>query len=152
MANLNKVFLIGNLTRDPELRFLQSGTAVCEFGLAVNRTWSGANGEKREEVCFVDIVVWAKQAELCAEYLKKGRQTLVEGRLEFDQWQTPEGQKRSRLRVVADRVTFLDFRGGERGERRPGPGQPESGAGPSEGPPEMNIEPTPMGSGDPTPF
>lgn len=146
MASLNKVFLIGNLTRDPELKYLPSGTAVCEFGMAMNRQWSGQNGEKKEDTCFVDIVVWAKQAESCAEYLKKGRTTFVEGRLEFDQWQTPEGQKRSKLRVVAERVQFLDF--GDRGSRR-GAAPQGSGEPPMS---EPTIEPTPSGAGGDTPF
>lgn len=157
MANLNRVLLIGNLTRDPELRYLQSGTAVCEFGLAINRTWNAQNGERKEEVCFVDIVVWAKQAETCAEYLKKGRQAFIEGRLEFDQWQTPEGQKRSKLKVVAERVQFLDSRGGGGGgggERR-GPGaQGTPAQGANEAPvQDPGIEaPPPGGGGEEVPF
>ncbi|MHC5059087.1 MAG: single-stranded DNA-binding protein, partial [Planctomycetota bacterium] len=98
MANLNKVLLIGNLTRDPELRYTPQGAAVCEFTLAINRQWTSKQGERREEACFVDIVCWARTAETCAEYLKKGRQAFVEGRLTLDRWETPDGQKRSKLR------------------------------------------------------
>jgi single-strand DNA-binding protein len=117
MANLNKVFLIGNLTRDPELRYIPSGTAVANFGLATNRVYTTQDGERKEEVCFVEIVTWAKTAENCANYLSKGRPVFIEGRLQYDSWETEDGQKRSRLKVVADRVQFL---GGRREEGAPG--------------------------------
>jgi len=110
MSSLNKVFLLGNLTREPELRYTPGGSAVGEFGLAVNRKFND-----KEEVCFVDIVVWGKQAETCHRYLEKGVSVLIEGRLQLDQWQDKEsGAKRSRLRVVAERVQFLG-RGGNAG-------------------------------------
>jgi len=112
MASLNKVFLIGNLTRDPELRYTPSGTAVNKFGLAINRIYT-QDGEKKEDTCFVEIVTWGKTAENCQNYLSKGRPILVEGRLQFSSWETPEGQKRSKLEVVAERVQFL---GGPRSE------------------------------------
>ncbi len=119
MADFNKVILLGRLTRDPELRYTPAGSPVCNFDLAVNRSYTTQAGERRDEVCFVTIVVWGKQGETCAEYLKKGRQTLIEGRLSQRSWETPEGQKRSKHEVVADRVQFLDA--------RPAPG----GAGPA---------------------
>ena len=107
MASLNKVFLLGNLTRDPDLRYTPSGAAVCEFGLAISRRFS-ANGADQDEVCFVDIVVWSKQAENCKQYLAKGSPALIEGRLQFDQWEDRNGGgKRSRLRVLAERVQFV---------------------------------------------
>ena len=107
MASLNKVFLLGNLTRDPDLRYTPSGAAVCEFGLAVSRRFT-ANGADQEEVCFVDIIVWSKQAENCKQYLAKGSPALIEGRLQFDQWEDRNGGgKRSRLRVLAERVQFV---------------------------------------------
>jgi single-strand DNA-binding protein len=107
MASLNKVILLGNLTREPELRYTPGGAAVCEFGLAMNRRFV-ANGQDKEETCFVDIVVWGKQAESCGRFLEKGAQTLVEGRLQLDQWEDRDsGSKRSRLRVVAERVQFM---------------------------------------------
>ena len=107
MASLNKVFLVGNLTRLPNLRYTPGGSAVCELGLAVNRKFV-ANGQEKEETCFVDIVVWGKQAELCNRFLDKGSAALVEGRLQLDQWEDKESNaKRSRLRVVAERVQFL---------------------------------------------
>jgi len=107
---LNKVFLMGNLTREPELRYTPGGAAVCEFGIAINRTYT-ANNQTREEVCFVDIVVWGKSGELCQRYLNKGSQALIEGRLQYDQWEDKTtGRRSSRLRVVADNVQFVGAR------------------------------------------
>ena len=107
MAALNKVMLIGNLTRNPELRFTPSGSAVTDFTLAVNRTYT-SNGEKKEEVCFVDIVAWGKQAETISKYLQKGSPMYLEGRLQLDRWEDKEsGQKRSKMRVVAENFQFL---------------------------------------------
>ena len=120
MASLNKVFLVGNLTRDPELRRTPGGAAVCNFGLAVNRRYTTARGEDREEVCFVDVEAWGKWAEACKNYLAKGAPVLIEGRLRYDQWEDREtGQKRSRLSVTAERGQFL--------------GAPSSGRGPGYG-------------------
>ena len=107
MASFNKVLLMGNLTREPELRYTPNGSAVCEFGMAINRTYT-SNNEKKEEVCFVDINVWGKQAETCSRYLQKGSPLFVEGRLQLDQWNDKEtGKSRSKLRVVAERTQFL---------------------------------------------
>lgn len=112
MASMNKVFLLGNLTRDPELRYTPGGAAVCEFGIAVNRKFT-VNNQEREETCFVDIVVWGKQAETTSRYLGKGAPALIEGRLQLDQWEDKDsGSKRSRLRVVAERVQFMSRGGG----------------------------------------
>ena len=103
MANLNRVLLIGNLTRDPEVRYTPKGTAVAEIGLAVNRIYSGEDGEKKEETTFVDVTLWARQAEIAGQYLKKGRPVFIEGRLQLDTWDDKQtGQKRSRLRVVSE--------------------------------------------------
>ena len=121
MANLNKVFLIGNLTRDPELRYTPSGTAVADFGLAVNRQWKAQNGEKKEEVCFVDCQAWARGAELISEYCKKGAPLFVEGRLKLDSWEGKDGQKRSKMVIVVENSQFLGAPTGpkaRRGERR----------------------------------
>lgn len=107
MADLNKVFLMGRLARDPELRYIPSGTAVATFTLATNRSYTMASGEKREESCFVRVVAWARAAELCGEYLSKGSPVFVEGRLQSRSWETPEGQKRSTLEVVAQNIQFL---------------------------------------------
>jgi single-strand DNA-binding protein len=107
MTGFNRVVLIGNLTRDPQLRQIPSGTSVAELGLATNERYRNREGELAESTCFVDVVAWGKQAETCNQYLTKGAPVLVEGRLQFDQWLTPEGQKRSKLRVKADRIRFM---------------------------------------------
>ena len=108
MAYLNKVFLIGNLTRDPELRVTPKGTAICSFGLAVNRQFRDESGNSRDETTFVDIEAWGKQGELVSKYLVKGNPCMVEGRLRFDSWEDKtSGQKRSKLKVVLDNVQFL---------------------------------------------
>lgn len=118
MASLNKVFLIGNLTRDPEVRVTPKGTSICQFGLAVNRQFKDGNGEAREEVTFIDIEAWAKQGELVAKYLSKGSQCMIEGRLKLDQWEDKDsGQKRSRLKVVLDNVQFLGSKEKTRSEK-----------------------------------
>jgi len=106
MASLNKVLMIGNLTRDPELRYVPSGAPVATFGLAANRTFVTQHGEKKDEVCFVRVVVFGKQAESCSQYLTKGRPVFVEGRLQYRAWEQ-DGQKRNSLDIVAERVQFL---------------------------------------------
>jgi single-strand DNA-binding protein len=113
MAYLNKVFLIGNLTRDPELRYTPSGTAVADLPLAVNRRFTTASGEKKEETCFVDVTLWARQAEVASQYLKKGRPVFVEGRLHLDRWENSDGQKRSKLKIVGQNFQFLGGSGGK---------------------------------------
>ena len=107
MASLNKVFLIGNLTRAPELRYTPSGTAVSDLRLAVNRSYSTQGGERREETCFLTVVVWGKQAESSAQYLDKGSPVHVEGRLQTRDWETKDGQRRNVVEVVAERLQFL---------------------------------------------
>jgi single-strand DNA-binding protein len=121
MMSLNKVLLIGNLTRAPELRYTPSGTAVADLRMAVNRNYSTQSGEKREETCFLTVVVWGKQAESCGEYLDKGSQIFVEGRLQTRDWESKDGQKRSATEVVAERVQFMS--------RTKGAGGPGGGAG-----------------------
>jgi single-strand DNA-binding protein len=124
MASLNKVFLIGNLTRDPELRVTPKGTAICQFGLAVNRQFKDESGQSRDETTFVDIEAWGKQGELVSKYLTKGSPAMVEGRLKFDQWEDKTTQqKRSKLKVVLENVQFLSSRGGAGGA--PGAGADE---------------------------
>jgi len=113
MASLNKVFLIGNLVRPPELRYTPSGTAVADMRIAVNRSFTTQGGEKRDDTCFLTVVVWGKQAEACGEYLDKGRPIMVEGRLQTREWETKDGQKRNVVEVVAERVQFLGARGKE---------------------------------------
>ena len=107
MANLNKVFLIGNLTRAPELRYTPTGTAVADLRIAVGRKYTTQSGEKREDTCFLTVIVWAKQAESCGEYLDKGSPIMVEGRLQTRDWETKDGQKRNVVEVVAERVQFM---------------------------------------------
>lgn len=115
MANLNKVLLIGRLTRDPETRSLPSGASVVSFGLAVNRVYNRREtGEKVEETCFVDVDAWGRTGETIARYMKKGRQIFIEGRLKFDSWER-DGQRRSKLSVVAENFQFIDGNGGEGG-------------------------------------
>ena len=111
-ASFNKVLLMGNLTRDPELRYTPGGQAVATFTIAVNRTYNSQQGEKKEEVSFVRIVVWARRAEVCNEYLKKGSGVFVEGRLQSRSWEAQDGSKRSTMEVIANNVQFLSNRGG----------------------------------------
>lgn len=110
MTSMNKVFLAGNLTADPELRQTNGGTAVGTLRLAVNEKYKTKSGEEKEDVCFVDVVVWGRQAEMCGDRLGKGATVLVEGRLELSQWDTKDGEKRSKVRVRASRVQFMDSR------------------------------------------
>lgn len=126
MASVNKVILIGNLGRDPEIRFTPGGQAVANFTLATTDTWNDKAGQKQERTEWHRIVVWGKLAELCGEYLKKGRQTYIEGRLQTREWQDKEGQKRTTTEVVASQVVFL---GGGRGEGGGGGGGYGSGGG-----------------------
>ena len=113
MPNFNKVILAGNITRDPELRYTPKGTAVAKIGMAINRTWKDESGQQKEEVTFVDVDAFGRQAEVISQYLKKGRPILVEGRLKLDQWDDKQtNQKRSRLGVVLESFQFLDSGGG----------------------------------------
>src|SRR5574341_2033031 len=107
MASVNRVIVMGNLTRDPELRYTPGGAAVTSFGLGINRRFRDNAGAQKDEVTFVEIVTWGKQAEVCSEYLAKGRLVLIEGRLRQERWESREGEARSALKVVADRVQFL---------------------------------------------
>jgi single-strand DNA-binding protein len=126
MPNANKVILIGNLTRDPELRYTPQGSAVAEFAIAVNRKWKNKQtGQMQEEVDFIDIVAWGKTGEICAEYLKKGRPVYIEGRLKQDRWETPEGKKMSKIKVVIEDVQFLGPKEAKQGEAPPETTSPE---------------------------
>jgi single-strand DNA-binding protein len=117
MANLNKVMLIGNLTRDPELKYTPGNQAVCEVGLAVNRKYRTKDGEDREETTFVDCEAWGKQAEVIKQYMTKGKPIFIEGRLKLDTWEDKDGGKRSKMRVVIENFQFLGSAGGGGGER-----------------------------------
>ena len=113
MANLNKVMLIGNVTRDPEIKYTPKGSAVTDLGIAVNRVYTPEGGEKREETTFVDVTLWGRQAEIAGEYCKKGRSIYIEGRLQLDSWEDKtSGQKRSKLRVVGENFQLLGPRPG----------------------------------------
>ncbi len=137
MASLNKVMLIGNLTRDPEIKYTPKGTAIADIGLAVNRTYTTDGGEKREEVTFIDVTLWGRTAEIVGEYCKKGRPIFIEGRLQLDTWDDKQtGQKRSKLKVVADNIQLLGGREGGAGGGGGGGGEYESrGGGGGEGRP-----------------
>ena len=121
MANLNKVLLMGNLTRDPELRTLPSGMAVCNFGMAINRNFTDREGNRREETTFVDVESFGKQAETISRYMNKGRGIFVEGRLKLDQWEK-DGEKRSKMRVVLENFQFVGGRSEDDGRAAPGGG------------------------------
>jgi single-strand DNA-binding protein len=121
MASYNRVVLVGNLTRDLDLRYVGNNTAVCELGLAVNERRKAANGEWVEETTFVDVTLWGRTAEIASEYLSKGSNVLIEGRLKLDTWEK-DGQKRSKLRVVGERMVMLGGRGGEGGRPTGGGG------------------------------
>lgn len=120
MPSMNVVFLMGNLTRDPELRYTPGGQAVCTLGLAVNNKFTGKDGETREEALFVDVNVWAKTAENCVKYLSKGSPILVEGRLKFRTWEGPDGSKRSKIDVTAFNVQFLSSGKGQGAKKEEG--------------------------------
>ena len=107
MASFNKVLLMGRLTRDPELRYTPSNTPVTDFGFAMREVFKNKAGETVEQTCFVDVVVWGRQAETANEFLKKGSPAFIEGKLQFEQWETQQGEKRNKLKVRADRVQFL---------------------------------------------
>ena len=131
MASFNRVILAGNLTKDPELRYTPKGTAIASIRLAVNRTWKSESGETKEEVSFVDVDAWGRQAEVIAQYVKKGRPLLIEGRLKQDTWEDKNThQKLSKLKVVLEGFTFIDPRGG--GEGAPS-GRPAAAAAPAPG-------------------
>jgi single-strand DNA-binding protein len=151
MASFNKVILVGNLTRDPELRYTPKGTAIAKIGLAVNRNWTSESGEKKEEVTFVDVDVFGRTAENVGQYMRKGRPILIEGRLRLDQWDDKQtGQKRSRLGVVAETVQFLGSPGGgdggggaaaPRGPRPTAPSGPANESAEGDVPPESDDVP-----------
>ena len=160
------MILAGNLTRDPQLSYLPSNTAVCEFGLATSRKWKGQDGSQRESTCFVDCRLYGRGAEIFNQYMSKGRPVLVDGRLDFEQWETPEGQKRSKHRVTVENFQFLGGRGAEGGGGgaaaggggggggyRSGGPPAAGGPGPGDGaPPPTDDIPPPAQGPDETPF
>ncbi len=151
MASFNRVILMGNLTRDPRLSYTPNNTAVCEFGLAVNRRFRDRDGNQRDEVCYVDLSAFGRSGETINQYMSKGRAILVEGRLKFDSWTSQEGQKRNKLSVVVENFTFIGGRGedggggggggGERGNFEPAgrsadASPPSDYGSPDDGPPQ----------------
>ena len=159
MASYNKVMLIGNLTRDPEIKYTPKGTAIADIGLAVNRTYTTDGGEKREEVTFIDVTLWGRVAEIVGEYCKKGRPLFVEGRLQLDTWDDKAtGQKRSKLKVVGENIQLLGSReggGGGGGGGEQSEGRPSTSASPSRrpaAPPPKPADPDLDGPEDDIPF
>ncbi|HIE98573.1 MAG TPA: single-stranded DNA-binding protein [Planctomycetes bacterium] len=165
MASFNKVILVGNLTRDPEVRYTTGGTAVTEVSLAVNRQWTDrSTNERKEETTFVEVTLWGRTAEIAGEYLSKGRPCLIEGRLQLDQWEDKEtGKKRSKLKVVGDTLQLLGSRGdggggGGGGSTRPASGdvsqsQPAAESVPSRAPDQAFYDDAPKApSDDEVPF
>jgi single-strand DNA-binding protein len=167
MASHNRVILLGNLTRDPEIRYLPSGMAVCDAGVAVNDKRKNANGEWVEEVTFVDVTVWGRTAEVMSEYLSKGSPVFIEGRLKLDSWEAQDGQKRSKLKVVCEKMQMVGARGqgaqgGQGGQGGPGGGARPAAARPAQpnnaysqaAPPDEMYEAPPAESsgGDDIPF
>ena len=151
MASFNKVILAGHLTRDPELRYTPKGTAVAKIGLAVNRVWTTETGEKKEEVSFIDIEAWGRQGEVIAQYMKKGRPLLIEGRLKLDTWEDKNTkQKQSKLKVVLEGFSFIDSKGGEAAGVAPAPTRAASG--PNAAPPAEPVEGDGPPEGDDVPF
>jgi len=139
MASFNKVILVGNLTRDPELRYTPKGTAIAKIGIAVNRVWTNEAGEKKEEVTFVDVDIFGRTAENVGQYMRKGRPILIEGRLRLDQWDDKQtGQKKSKLGVVAETVQFLGSANG-----------PGEGGGEGRAPSRPAARPAPAASAPP---
>jgi single-strand DNA-binding protein len=171
MSSFNRVILMGNLTRDPQLKYLPSNTAVCEFGLAVNHRWRDKDGNQREEVCFVDVSAFGRQGETINQYMTKGRPILIEGRLKYDTWTAQDGTKRSKHNVIVENFTFVGSRtdgggggGGGGAERAPaerpparvperGPSQSEPSSGYGGGPSESyDAGESRPPSGDDIPF
>ncbi|UCE58589.1 MAG: single-stranded DNA-binding protein [Phycisphaerales bacterium] len=132
MSSYNRIVLMGNLTRDPQLSYTPNNTAVCKFGIATNRKWKDRDGNMREDVCFVDCTVFGRGGETFNQYMSKGRSVLIEGRLEFSQWTTPEGDKRSRHGVLVDSFTFVG--GGRGGDASGQPVAANAGGAPNDTP------------------
>ncbi len=144
MASFNKVILMGNLTRDPQLRYLPSNMAVCDFGLAVNRRWRDKDGNQKEEVCFVDVAAFGRQGETINQYMAKGRSILIEGHLRLESWTGQDGQKRSKHSVTVENFTFV----GSRGDA-PGGGAPADRGAPERAPVERSRGGAPAGGYEP---
>lgn len=158
MSSFNKVILMGNLTRDPDIKYTPKGTAICDIGLAINRTYSTDSGEKREEVTFVDVTLWGRVAEIIGEYCKKGRPLFVEGRLQLDTWDDKQsGQKRSKLKIIGENIQLLGGRDSDerspaqRDTERP-PARQQQRSQPPAGRPAPQRDPDLDMDGEPIPF
>ncbi len=149
MASYNRIILVGNLTRDPELSYTPSNTPICKFGIATNRKWRDQDGNTREEVCFVDCTLFGKGGEVFNQYMSKGRSVLVEGRLTLDRWTTPEGDKRSKHQVFVENFTFLGGRRDEGAPRPAAPGAEGAPAGAEPSAPDYDVPPPPPEDGIP---
>lgn len=144
MASFNKVLLLGNLTRDPEVRYTPKGSAVCDLGIALNRVYTTDSGEKREEVTFVDVTLWGRTAEVAGEYLKKGRPIFIEGRLQLDSWDDKQtGQKRSKLKVIGESMHLLGGRAGGGAPAEAGEGEDRQSSGRTTPPPKPSTAAAP---------
>jgi len=153
MASFNKVILVGNLTRDPELRYTPKGTAIAKIGIAVNRVWTNEAGEKKEEVTFVDVDIFGRTAENVGQYMRKGRPILIEGRLRLDQWDDKQtGQKKSKLGVVAETVQFLGSANGGGGGEGGAPSRPSRPAPAASAPPAEPADSDGPAESDDVPF
>lgn len=147
MASYNRVILLGNCTRDPEIKYTPKGTAVTDLGLAVNRTYTTDGGEKREDTTFVDVTLWGRTAEIAGEYVKKGRPVMIEGRLQLESWEDKQsGQKRSKLKVVGENLQLLGSREGGAG----GAGSRPAAARPASNPPSNPSESSAPADDEPT--
>jgi len=149
MASYNRIVLMGNLTRDPQLSYTPANTAVCKFGIATNRKWNDREGNTREDVCFVDCTLFGRGGEVFNQYMSKGRSVLIEGRLSLNQWTTPEGDKRSKHEVVVENFTFVGS-GGQGGGA--GGGGQGGGRGPSDGGGGPGYDEPPPPTDDDIPF
>ena len=152
MASYNRVILLGNLTRDPEVRYTPQGTAVCDVGIAVNERRKNAAGEWIDEVVYVDVTLWGRTAEVAGEYLTKGSPLLIEGRLRLDTWESHDGQKRSRLRVVGERMQMLGSRGSGEGATGGGTRQRRPAASGGGSPTADDMPPADIPPDDDVPF
>ena len=150
MPNLNSVMLMGNVTRDVELRYTPNNTAVCQIGLAINHKWKDSNGEPKEEVTFVDCEAWGRTAEVANQYLRKGSPIFFQGRLKLDQWVDKEGKNRSKLKVVVESMQFIDSRRDENAKHAQGGGEPRKAPARQapNGPQSVGVNPDARGAGD----
>ena len=141
MASYNRVILMGNLTRDPQLKYLPNNTAVCEFGLATNRKWRDRDGNMKEDTCFIEVAAFGRMGETLNQYMSKGKPILIEGRLKFDSWTGQDGTKRSKLSVVAENMQFLGSRGDSPGDGQGAPQRDYAPSGPPSKPPPSSAPP-----------